>query len=152
MITSDLGREFIKSYEKCRLRAYDDGVGVWTIGWGHTAGVKYGDECSIDQANAWLDEELEVFQAAVNNAVKVPLSQHQFDALVSFSYNVGTGALRSSTLLKLLNLGNYAGAANRFEDWNKGMIGGKLAPIGGLTKRRKAERRIFENGEYEMHQ
>lgn len=151
MITSNQGREFIQSFEKLRLEAYDDGVGVWTIGWGHTVGVCPNDICTEEQADTWFEDELEQFQATVNNAVKVPLSQHQFDSLVSFAYNVGAGALRSSTLLKLLNLGNYLGAANRFEDWNKGVVGGKLQPLTGLTERRRLEKQIFQEGIYEMH-
>ena len=152
MKTSEQGREFIKSFEKLRLSAYDDGVGVQTLGYGHTAGVKRGDTCTEEQADAWFDEEIAKFEDAVTDMVKVDLSQQQFDGLISFAYNVGSGALRSSTLLKMLTLGGYADAAKRFLDWDKGMVGGRLQPLAGLTKRRAAERKIFEDGIYEMHQ
>ncbi len=151
MKTSERCKDFIKSYEKCRLTAYDDGVGVWTIGWGHTKGVKPGDTCTQEQANAWFDGEIAEFEGAVNGAVAVPITQIQFDALVSFAYNVGTGALGSSTLLKTLNGGNYAGTGRHFESWDKGVVNGRLVSLEGLTKRRKAERKIFEYGIYEMH-
>lgn len=151
MITSDQGRKFIQSYEKLRLEAYKDAVGVWTIGYGHTNSVCAGDTCTEEEADKWFDDELHQFENTVNNCVKVPLKQNQFDALVSFTYNLGSGALRSSTLLKLLNLGNYLGAANRFENWNRGMVDGKLVELPGLTKRREAERQIFQQNIYEMH-
>lgn len=151
MKTSSLGEEFIISFEKVRLAAYDDGCGVWTIGIGRTKGVKRGDICSAKQAFDWFAEELVTYENAVNAAVKVPLSQQQFDALVSFAYNAGIGALQSSTLLRMLNMGQYGGAAMQFPNWNKGMVGGKLVTIAGLTTRRAAEKKIFETGVYDMH-
>lgn len=133
------GISLIQSFESLRLKAYDDGVGVPTIGWGHTKGVKWGDTCTKEQADQWLLEDLAVAEKAVNAYVKVDLSQGQYDALVSFTFNVGTGALKSSTLLKKLNAGDYLGAADEFPRWNKG--GGKV--MKGLTRRRAAERELF---------
>lgn len=151
MKTSELGKQFIKSFEKCRLVAYDDGVGVWTIGWGHTKGVKKGMACTQENADAWFAEELDVFERSVTNSVKVPVTTRQNDALVSFAYNVGAAALRSSTLMRLINEGNYVAASNRFEDWNKGNVNGQLIVLDGLTKRRRAEAKIFRVGIYDMH-
>jgi lysozyme len=99
-------------------KAYRDTVGVWTIGVGHTAGVTEGDRCNEEQAMAWLAEDLQWSEAAVNLA-KVPLTQHQFDALVSFTFNVGQFAFASSTLLRLLNEGNPPEVvARQFDRWN----------------------------------
>ena len=147
MMTSDRGREFTKSFEKCKLAAYDDGVGVWTIGWGHTKGVQRGDECTQEQADAWFDEEIVDYERGVTSAVKPTLSQNEFDACVSLAYNIGVGAFQRSTLVKLLNLHDFAGAAKQFDVWNRG--GGQI--MQGLVKRRAAERRIFELAEYVNH-
>ncbi len=151
MKISDLGKQFIQSFEKCRLIAYDDGVGVWTIGWGHTEGVKPGMACTQENADAWFASDISVFERAVERLSHVPLSQSQFDALVAFAYNVGVGSLSMSTLLRKLNEHNYLAAANQFEAWNKGTVDGRLVVLDGLTKRRRAERRIFLEGVYEMH-
>lgn len=139
MQTSKNGIEFIKQAEGVRLKAYDDGVGVWTIGVGHTKGVKQGDTATMEQVDAWLSKDLKEAENAVNNEVKVPLQQSQFDALVSFVFNVGSGAFRGSTLLATLNRGDYIGAANEFLRWDK--AGGKT--LAGLTKRRKGEYNMF---------
>ncbi|MGL4747421.1 MAG: lysozyme, partial [Shewanella sp.] len=104
-----------------------------------TKGVKKGDAITKGQADARLAHELDDFADGVKKLVKVPLKQCQLDALVSFAFNVGVGALRDSTLLKLLNAGNYAGAADQFTRWNK--AGGKVLP--GLVTRRAAEKEMF---------
>lgn len=149
MKTSAAGIALIKSFESCRLAAYDDGVGVWTIGWGHTKGVKPGDVCTQQQADDWFDEELQEFEGYVNQLVTVPLTQNQFDALVSFTYNVGPDidsdtiaeGLGDSTLLRKLNAGDYFGAAAEFQKWNR--AGGQV--MRGLTRRREAERALFQS-------
>ena len=151
MITSDLGRQFIESFEKCKLTAYDDGTGTWTIGIGRIKDVKRGDTCTEEQARDWFAEELQEYEKAVSARVKVIINQFQFDALTSFTYNVGTGALRTSTVLRKLNEGNFVAAAPAFELWNKGTVNGVLQVLPGLTKRRQAERKIFETGLYAMH-
>lgn len=147
MRTSNQGKDFIKSYEALRLAAYDDGVGVWTIGWGHTKGVKPGDTCTKEQSDAWFDEELETFENGVIALILQDVTQEQFDALCSLAYNIGLGAFSKSTLLRKLNAGDISGAAEQFDVWNRG--GGKV--MLGLVKRRAGERKIFENGIYEMH-
>ncbi len=138
------GVNLIKSFEGLRLKAYQDAVGVWTIGYGTTRGVKPGQEISEAQAEALLKTDLNRFERAVNQAVRVPINDNQFAALVSFSYNVGAGALRSSTLLKKLNRRDFYGAANELPRWNR--AGGRV--LAGLTRRRNAERALFLGQDY----
>ena len=142
MQISDAGLELIKRFEGVRLSAYDDGVGVWTIGVGHTKGVKPGDVSTAEQVDQWLREDAQEAEQAVNRLVRSPLSQAQFDALVSFVFNLGAGALERSTLLKRLNGRDYDAAANEFLRWN--IAGGRV--LAGLTKRRIAERMLFLTG------
>lgn len=144
MKTSNSGINLIKSFEGKRLKAYDDGVGVWTIGFGtikypNGVRVEKGDTCSEEQAESYLKNDLVKFENAINRLVKVPLTQNQFDALASFTYNLGETNLSSSTLLRKLNTKDYKGAADQFERWNK--AGGKV--MNGLTRRRKAEKELF---------
>lgn len=142
MKTSQAGVQLIKGFEGVRLNAYDDGVGVMTIGVGHIRGVQGGDIITEDQADDYLREDLSTAEDAVNRLVKVPLNQAQFDALVSFTFNLGAGALASSTLLKKLNAGDMDGAADEFLRWNR--AGGRI--MAGLTKRRISERMLFLTG------
>lgn len=142
--TSDVGINLISGFEDTRFKAYDDGVGVWTIGTGTTVypngvKVKQGDTCTPEQAKTYFKHDLAKFEKTVNESVTVPLNQNQFDALVSLTYNIGAGALKNSTLLKLLNKGDYKGAADQFLAWKK--AGGKVLP--GLVRRREAERALF---------
>jgi lysozyme len=138
--TSPNGIALIKSCEGCKLQAYQDGAGIWTIGWGHTRGVKDGDVCTQEQADAWLVEDVaEAGEAPVNSLVKVPLNQNQFDACVSFCYNEGAGRLQKSTLLKTLNAGAYSICAAEFPKWD--IIAGQASA--GLLKRRLAEQALF---------
>lgn len=131
----------IKEFEGCKLTAYQDSVGVWTIGFGHTKNVKKGDTITQLQADEWLMDELNnEYGAGVENLATVPLTDNQFGALTSFAYNLGLGNLKSSTLLKKLNKSDYKGAAAEFPKWNK--AGGKV--LAGLTRRRGAERALFE--------
>ena len=117
---------------------------VWTIGIGTTVypnglKVKKGDKCTQEQALEYLQHDLKSFEKTVNDSVKVPLSQNQFDALVSLAYNIGSAAFKNSTLLKKLNAKDFTGAADQFLRWNKG--GGKV--LKGLVRRRDAERALF---------
>lgn len=139
MRTSQKGIDLIKKFEGCRLEAYKCPAGVWTIGYGHTKGVQNGQKITQAQAEEFLIEDLKVYEKAVESCVKVPLSQNQFDALVSFCYNCGSGALKTSTLLRLLNEGKYSEAGEQFLRWNK--AGGKV--LVGLTRRREEERELF---------
>ena len=135
--------ELIKRWEGLRLKAYLDTGGVWTIGWGHTKTVKPGMEITVEQAQELFDKDTKWAVNAVNNYVKVPLKQHQFDALVSFTYNVGATAFRKSTLLRELNSGNYQEAAEQFLRWK--YDNGEV--IRGLLNRRKSEKHYFLTGE-----
>lgn len=137
--TNRNGLILIKSFEGLRLQAYRDAVGIWTIGYGTTRGVQPGMKISEKEAEEFLQDDLARFEKAINDAVKVSINDNQFSALVSFTYNVGSGALRSSTLLRLLNRGDIRGAANQFPRWNR--AGGRVLP--GLTRRRNAERALF---------
>ena len=117
---------------------------VWTIGIGTTVypngtKVKKGDKCTQEQAMEYLQHDLRSFEKTVNDSVKAPLTQNQFDALVSLAYNIGSTAFKNSTLLKKLNAKDYLGAADQFLVWNKG--GGKV--LKGLVRRREVERALF---------
>ena len=136
------GIDMVKKYEGVYLYAYRDPVGIWTIGYGHTKGVYGGQTISQAQADAYLREDMAEFEGEVNRQVKVPVTQNMFDALVSFAFNVGGGALASSDLLQKLNAGDYTGAANEFGRWVYG--GGQQLP--GLVKRRASERALFLTG------
>ncbi|KMN36495.1 muraminidase [Chromobacterium sp. LK1] len=141
MKTSDAGITLVKSSEGLKLVAYKCPAGIWTNGYGHTGpDVTPGQVITQAQADALLARDLERFEAGVARLVKVPLNQNQFDALVCFSFNLGLGALQGSTLLRLLNAGDYAGAAAQFPRWNK--AGGKELP--GLARRRAAEQSLFQ--------
>ncbi len=151
MAISDKGIEFIKKEEGLRLAAYLDSVGIWTIGYGHTGGVIPGSSISREQAEYLLREDIRGFERIINNEVKVPLNQNQFDALVSFIFNVGPGRKgvksglitlkdgRPSTLLRCLNNGQYRDAANAFNSWV--YAGGVV--LKGLVNRRERERSLF---------
>jgi len=140
MHISEAGKDLIKEFEGCRLKAYDDGVGVQTIGWGRTTNVSPGDTCTQEQADAWFDAEVEEFANYISLALQVAVSQNEFDAMVSLAYNIGTTAFVRSTLLKKLNARDFKGAAEQFDRWNQ--AGG--SPMAGLTRRRAAERKLFE--------
>ena len=125
MNLSEDGEKLIKDFEGLRLIAYRDTAGVWTIGYGSTRyhdgkQVKPGDTLANEaQADALFRNTLAQYEDAVNAYVKVPITQQQYDALVSFTYNEGTGALHGSTLLRLLNEKDYTGAAKQFVVWDK---------------------------------
>ena len=133
------GLELIKEFEGLRLKAYLCSAKVWTIGYGHTKGVKKGDTCTQEEADAFLVADVKWVLTAVERTVKVPLTSGQRAAVNSFIFNCGAGAFRTSTLLRKLNAGDYKGAADEFPRWNK--AGGKV--IKGLVRRRAAERKVF---------
>lgn len=139
MNVSENGLELIKRFEGCRLAAYQDSVGVLTIGYGHTRGVKRGDRITQAQADEFLAQDAAGAAADVSRRVNVPLNQNQFDALVSFTFNLGDGNLKSSTLLRRLNEGNYRAAAEQFGRW---VFAGDVLRE-GLVRRREAEKSLF---------
>ncbi|MGB0844468.1 MAG: lysozyme [Alphaproteobacteria bacterium] len=138
------GLALVKEFEGLYLDAYLDPVGIWTIGYGNTGPEAYqGNKISRRRADELLAQDMFEFEQAVLSLVRVPLNPNQFDALVSFAFNVGEYGLQKSTLLRLLNSGNYAGAAKEFHRWNKGTIGGEKVVLRGLTRRRAAEANLF---------
>ena len=146
MKTNAAALALIQDFEGFRPTWYRDPVGVWTLGYGHTDAAgspKYATSKNLTlteaEGAAILQRDLERYEADVLRLVKVPLTDNQFGALVSFTYNLGAGNLGSSTLLRKLNAGDYAGAANEFPKWNRG--GGKV--MTGLVRRRAAEQALF---------
>ena len=137
---NETGLNLIKQWEGLRLDAYQDVAGVWTIGYGHTRTVTPGMRITEQRAEELLTEfDLPEFEKAVSEAVTVELTDNQFAALVSFTYNVGIGALQRSSLLKKLNAGDYDAVPFELAKWNKARVNGKLTPVRGLTNRRAAE-------------
>jgi lysozyme len=146
MRTSQRGIDLIHSFESCKLNAYADPGSIngdpWTIGWGSTGpDVKPGTVWTQKQADDRFKADLSKFETAVHNMAP-RASQNQFDALVSFAYNIGTHALKNSTLLRMHNAGDYAGAKAQFARWNKN--DGKV--MAGLTRRRAAEAALYGEG------
>lgn len=150
MKTGPKGRALIKQFEGWRSRAYRDPIGVWTIGYGHTsmAGppeVTQDMRITKAEGEAILKRDLVKYETAVSRAVKVELAQEQFDALVSFCYNVGPGNFRRSSVLRAVNARQWAVAARRFALWNR--AGGRVLP--GLVRRRAAEAALFAEAQPE---
>ena len=141
MKLGERGTEILKYFEGCKLTAYQDSVGVWTIGYGHTKGVYNGMTITQEEAEQMLLTELEEYEGYIENMVTVPLTQNQFDALVVWIYNLGPTNFKNSTLLKELNAGNYNAAGQEITRWNK--AGGKV--LAGLVKRREAEAQLFSD-------
>jgi len=145
MQTGKAGLELIKSFEGLGLKAYLCPSGVLTIGYGHTGKVR-GNKITLqttitpEEAETLLKEDLTRFEKAVDSLVKVPLNNNQFDALVSFVFNIGINAFSGSTLLKLLNSGDYKGASQQFKRW---IYGNSNKVLEGLKKRRTAEEKLF---------
>lgn len=143
MRTGPAGIALIKSFEGLRLEAYKDIVGVWTIGYGHTGDVEPGQRITKAQAHDLLAADLVPREAAVGRLSSVSLNQNEFDALVSFVYNLGEDAFRRSSLRRELNANNRQAAADWFLAWDKARVGGKLVRVKGLSNRRAAERELF---------
>ena len=141
---SDNGMKLLEQFEGLRLESYLDSAGIYTIGFGTIkypdgSKVKKGDRITKGKAKEYKLQDLKEFENTVNTSVNTQLSQNQYDALVSLSYNIGSGAFKNSTLLKKLNIGDYKGAADQFLSWDK--ASGKK--VQGLVNRREAERKLF---------
>jgi lysozyme len=138
----------IKEYEGLRLTAYQCPAGIWTIGWGHTKGVKEGQRISIDQARAFLQADVAEVAAGVNSLLKVGVTQYQFDALVSLAFNVGLDidvdtkaeGLGDSRLLELVNAGEFTFASLEFGKW----VYARHKRRPGLVARRRQESELFQ--------
>ncbi len=143
MRISEVGIALIKRWEGLELESYQDIAGVWTIGYGHTETAGPNQKISEREAEELLKRDLEPRERAVSDLTSVSLNQNEFDALVSFVYNVGAGAYRNSTARKRLNRGDRVGAAEALTWFNKATVGGVLREVTGLTRRRAAERALF---------
>lgn len=141
MKISQEGLSLIKKFEGCKLESYQCAAGVWTIGYGSTSGINEGMEISQEQAEDLLLEDVAVFEEAVNKAVEVPLEQYEFDALVSWTFNLGPSNLNSSTMLKVLNENKKNEVPPQMRRWNK--ANGET--LQGLVRRREAESLLFQN-------
>ena len=147
---SNKGIDLIKRFEGLHkvqedgmISSYRCSAGRWTVGWGSTKGVRSGMRITQDEAEMRLREDLRSAEADVKQLVTVPLTQGQYDSLVSFVFNLGGPAFKSSTLLRKLNAGFADDVPEQFLRWNKARVGGKLTPLKGLTRRRAAEAAIF---------
>jgi lysozyme len=139
---SDAGLTLTKNFEGCRLSAYADQGGVWTVGYGHTGpGVHAGLTITQDQADTFLISDVAGAVACVNRLVTSSIVQCQFDALVDFTFNLGCACLANSTLLRAVNAGDFDGAANEFLRWDH--VNGMVVP--GLLRRRQAEAQMFSD-------
>ena len=147
MIISTAGVDLLTHFEGLRLEAYQDSVGVWTIGYGHTKGVIPSMKITESQAGNLLKTELIEYQNYINSMVKVNLDQCQFDALVCWVYNLGPTNLSNSTLLKLLNQGDKFLIPEQFRRWNK--AGGRV--LKGLVRRREAEALMFAGKDWRTY-
>lgn len=140
MDIDQVGINLIKKFEGCVLRVYKDAIGLDTIGIGHL--IKKGESFTVltqKEAEDLLHKDLQIFIDGLNKLIKVTLTQNQFNAIVSLSFNIGLGNIKKSTLLKKVNLNDMSGAAEQFKVWNK--AGGKTLP--GLIRRRTAEYNLF---------
>lgn len=139
---SKQGLDLTKGFESCRLTAYQDIKGIWTIGWGTTGpDIVEGLQWTQNEADSALVTRYTIAEGAVNRLVTVTLTQGEFDALCDFVYNCGVGAFAGSTMLKLLNAGDMSGAALEFDKWSH--ASGKV--VAGLLRRREAETQEFNS-------
>ena len=140
MQISQEGIALIKKFEGCELESYKCAAGVWTIGYGSTKGVEKGNTITQKEADDLLTEEMNEYESYVNHMVETDLKQNEFDALVSWVYNLGPTNLSSSTLLQKLNNKDWNDVPNQIKRWNK--AGGVVKQ--GLIRRREAEALLFE--------
>lgn len=136
-----VGIALVKSFEGCKLTAYQDIVGVWTIGYGHTLGVKLGDTITQVRADEMLADELNAFESRMLTLCTTNTNPYQSDAMTSLSFNIGLGAFAASTVLRKHNASDTEGAAAAFALWNKA----DGFPVAGLTRRRAAEAALYLN-------
>jgi lysozyme len=154
MKTSPLGISLICQFEGFAAKAYRDIAGVWTFGYGttrvHGAPIKSGDTCTEEQAREYMAEDLVDFEATVESVLQEG-QQHQFDALVAMTYNIGISGFLGSTICRKIKSGNIqlVSEAN-FTVWNKARVRGELVEVSGLTRRRKAEYYLFATGKVKV--
>ena len=148
MKTSQEGIALIKKFEGCKLESYLCKASVWTIGYGSTKGVSEGMTISQERADMLLLEDLEIFEEEVNNLIKVDLEQHQWDAIIAWTFNLGSANLLASTLLKKLNDKKWEEVPEQIKRWNKATVDGEKQVLEGLVRRREAEASLFEGKEW----
>ena len=137
----------IRHFEGLKLESYVCPAGKLTIGYGHAFDdVFKGQKITKDEAEKILEKDIEFFNSGIKRYLKVPLAPNQLGALISFAFNVGIGNLKTSTLLRKINLKDFDGASKEFLRWNKATVDGKLTVLDGLTKRREAESQVFLKG------
>jgi lysozyme len=141
-----------KKHASGKIESYRCPAGVLTQGYGRTRGIKEDLYVTVKQCEAWLVEDLNEAGAYVRKLINVPLNQAQYDALVSFTFNLGPTNLKSSTLRKVLNKGDYEGVPAQIMRWNKAKVGGKLTPLKGLTRRRTEEASLFAYEDAEVEE
>ena len=137
------GLALLRTYEGCRLQAYLDAGGVATIGYGHTRDVHLGQSCNSEQADAWLAEDAERALDWVLASLRVPVSDNEAAACAVFAFNVGEANFHGSSVCRLVNQGDKAGAARAFLLWDKARVNGQLVALPGLARRRAAEAHLF---------
>jgi lysozyme len=143
-IINDTGFTLIKRFEGCRLQAYQDAAGIWTIGYGHIDGVTGGMTITQDQADQFLQDDLYAAENAVDSVTaQATTTDGQFAAMVSLCYNIGPCGFKSSTVLRQHRAGNTTQAADAFLLWDKATIDGQLQVVQGLFNRRQAERDLY---------
>lgn len=148
---TELARVLIRHFEGCKLEAYKDQGGVWTIGYGHTVGVKKGDSISYEQAAYYLTQDIAQAFKDMHALVKVPLTAHEQAALISWLFNFGRTKVRGSTLIKKLNAKRPSTEIiNELLRWDKGMINGVKKQVPGLTRRRKTEAHLYMTGQVDF--
>lgn len=140
-VINDLGLALVKKWEGLFLTAYRDIAGIWTIGYGHTGGVRKGDTITSPQAVILLRQDLALHEAVVD--ARGASTDNQFAAMVSLAFNVGNGGFLGSTVLRRHKEGNFAAAADAFLMWDKAHVDGQLVVVQGLLNRRKAERKLY---------
>lgn len=143
---SDYGLEFIESWEGMRLKAYRDVKGIWTIGIGHIRTAHEGMEITLEEGYELFRDDVQRYVDGVNDAIKMALTQRQYDACVSLCFNIGVNGFKTSSVAREINKGNYKKAADKFLLWNKVRDQGRLVAVQGLTNRRRAEREVFLEG------
>jgi lysozyme len=141
---NDAGLNLIKSFEGCRLAAYQDVAGIWTIGYGHIRGVREGMTITEQQATQYLQEDLADTEGAVDWMTSAaPTTNNQYAAMVSLCFNIGSGNFKTSSVLRFHLARDYPSAADAFLLWDKSNVDGQLVEVQGLLNRRRAERRLY---------
>jgi lysozyme len=141
---NDAGLDLIKSFEGCRLAAYQDVAGIWTIGYGHIRGVREGMTITEQQATQYLQEDLADTETAVDWMTSpAPTTNNQYAAMVSLCFNIGSGNFKTSSVLRFHLARDYASAADAFLLWDKSHVDGQLVEVQGLLNRRRAERDLY---------